>query len=478
MTVELPVLQGSDDAGHSYTCAYSTAWNEIYFGECNSGANITSGFRFANVPVLRGATIISAHIKFTTDGPYDAPLTLRLSGEDTGNAQPFSATSRPDNRPKTSASVTWSIPASDHWELGETRNSPDLSAIVQEIVNRPDWNAYNALAIIVENAAPAASRHRRVIGYERPVWYPGREYGARLVLVYSGAPLPTSTPTPTVRPTPTPCPCPLWSLLGLCSGASAGGPHLAAVRTIKTLQEALIDIQLFYRVRDEVLSQTPGGQRYIALYDAYGPEISALLEDNPTLRDEAVAVLQLWQPNLQALVDGQGDGAVITEEQVQAVQGFLDHLSAVGSPALRETIADERARRPLEQAAGMTMAQAWAYFNGYTLTWLPPLGSVEPYVAQAGRTIPVQFALTDLEENFVADPTVILRLLDVVGTTVVGPVGLAANPAQGIVIQGDRKYHYNLRTTGLAPGTYTLAVSYNSAVPRQSATLTILLRGR
>ncbi|MDI6768843.1 MAG: phospholipase D-like domain-containing protein, partial [Anaerolineales bacterium] len=60
----------------------------------------------------------------------------------------------------------------------------DLTAIVQEIVNRSDWNSGNALAIIVKNAGPASGtyRHRRVIGYDRPVWYPGTENAARLVI--------------------------------------------------------------------------------------------------------------------------------------------------------------------------------------------------------------------------------------------------------------------------------------------------------
>ncbi len=72
-TVEARVLQGSDDAGHDpgRNCAYSISSNEIYFGECYDGKNITSGFRFPNVPVPRGATIVEAYIRFTVDGPAD-----------------------------------------------------------------------------------------------------------------------------------------------------------------------------------------------------------------------------------------------------------------------------------------------------------------------------------------------------------------------------------------------------------------------
>lgn len=182
------VSSGADDAGTDPRfgrCVYTTSANEIYFGQCPDGENITSGFRFPNVTLPQGAQIAGAYLEFTVDGPYTDELTVIFYGEASGNAQPFSFYSRPENRPLTQASVTWHIPASDRWELGQTRTSPDLTAIVQEIVNQPNWAPGNALAIIVKNAAPASgpNRHRRVIGYERPVWYPGREYAARLVIL-------------------------------------------------------------------------------------------------------------------------------------------------------------------------------------------------------------------------------------------------------------------------------------------------------
>jgi len=186
------VSSGADDAGTDPRfgrCVYTTSANEIYFGQCPDGENITSGFRFPNVTLPQGAQIAEAYLEFTVDGPYTDELTVIFYGEASGNAQPFSFYSRPENRPLTQASATWHIPASDRWELGQTRTSPDLTAIVQEIVNQPHWASGNALAIIVKNAAPASgpNRHRRVIGYERPVWYPGREYAARDEVIVSGA---------------------------------------------------------------------------------------------------------------------------------------------------------------------------------------------------------------------------------------------------------------------------------------------------
>ena len=67
------------------------------------------------------------------------------------------------------------------------------------------------MAIITQNVGTATGnwRHRRVIGYERPVWYPGTEYAARLVVTYGEQP-------------PPPSPAPDWSAFGGQEGAWLG----------------------------------------------------------------------------------------------------------------------------------------------------------------------------------------------------------------------------------------------------------------
>ena len=126
--------------------------------------------------------------------------------------------SRPDNRPLIpDVMADWQITPSDPWTLGETRDSPPLTAIVQAIVDRSDWSSGNALAIITQNVGTATGtwRHRRVIGYERPVWYPGTEYAARLVVTYGEQP-------------PPPSPAPDWSAFGGQEGADYGLPVASA----------------------------------------------------------------------------------------------------------------------------------------------------------------------------------------------------------------------------------------------------------
>jgi len=199
ITVEVPMSAGSDDAGNEYdACKYATSHNEIYFGECADGSSITSGFRFANVPVPRSALITQAYIRFVVDGPYTDDITVRFYAEASGNARTFTDTDRPDGRPLVvSPTAAWHIPSSDAWVMAGTRNSPSLAELVQTVVNRSDWTEGNALALIVKNVGPSSGqwRARRVFGYERSQF---QGTATTLVITYAGNTI--TAPRAGVRP--------------------------------------------------------------------------------------------------------------------------------------------------------------------------------------------------------------------------------------------------------------------------------------
>lgn len=186
-TSSIKIIGGEDDAGTDPIegCESSPFSSEIYLGECTNGNPVTSGLRFSNIPVKRGSHISRAFVVFTVDGPYDNALSLTVYAEATGNAQPFRVDSSPEGRPTTSASVTWNIPGSERWTWGEIRQTPDLAPIIEEIVNRADWDAGNALAIIIKNAGNAKGTHRRFMAFERPrTTFNGNGDVAQLVITY------------------------------------------------------------------------------------------------------------------------------------------------------------------------------------------------------------------------------------------------------------------------------------------------------
>lgn len=498
-SIKIQVDHSNEDAGPlPSSCAYATYWNEIYIGQCDNGTLITSGFRFGDVPIPKGAQIQEAFIEFTTDGPYEnIPVLVRINGESSGNAQPFSSTDPPASRPQTLASASWDIPPSDRWELGYTRQSPDLTDIVQEIVSRSDWTPYNGMAFIFKTVSSGTGQHRRVIGFDRidPYYgYYGTEHAARLMVTYLG-PQPSPTQEPTIPPTPTPTPTPTPSCncpFGCSRTSSLASRSLSSVpstpgtpqptSSILSLRIAqAVDLtefaSLLYRVRDEYLAETSEGRRYISVFEEHGREITTLLFNDQDLYEQGYNTMKLFEADLQALVDGEGEMSTITEKQVTAVEDFLDALSAEASPELRIAIRHERERRPLEEMIGMSMAEAWDYVNGYTLTWLPPLSLSDPnpYQVQAKRTLPVQFTLTDLSGEFAEDDTALLQVVNEFGEIVLGPIGLSKNPAQGIMIQDD-KYHLNLATKELEPGSYTIEVYFNSIEPGEPARKDFVLK--
>src|SRR5690606_2344419 len=109
------------------------------------------GVRFTDVQLPDGAVILSAHVQFTADETDGSASSLTIRGEASDSAGAFTAqVGDVSSRPVTSASVGWSAPP---WpvvgEAGAAQRTPDLAAIVQEVIDRPGWVTGNPLAIIV-----------------------------------------------------------------------------------------------------------------------------------------------------------------------------------------------------------------------------------------------------------------------------------------------------------------------------------------
>lgn len=136
------VANGSDDAQES------SGVMDLASNSLNANATTQlSAMRFIGVTIPAGSTVTAASLDiFLTSGSYDDP-DVTFSGEAVGNAAAFS-TSNNDltNRPKTTATVTWTASG-----VGTgTTTTPDLSAIVGEIVGGSGWASGNALVIFVQ----------------------------------------------------------------------------------------------------------------------------------------------------------------------------------------------------------------------------------------------------------------------------------------------------------------------------------------
>jgi unsaturated rhamnogalacturonyl hydrolase len=148
------------------------------------GKGFNHAFRFLGLPIPKGATIMSANLQLfaTRKGatgtlPGDKPISLRYSAEAVGHSAqfttvPFGLTSRP----RTTHYV-------DHtpapWVDNTYNPGPDITAIVQEIVSRPDWTPGGAMTFFVfDNGSPDV---RTTWSFEA-----GTTYTPKLVVKFSG----------------------------------------------------------------------------------------------------------------------------------------------------------------------------------------------------------------------------------------------------------------------------------------------------
>ncbi len=153
-TVCVSIESGGDDMEQNGTngSMYSTSSDiELVSDVNNGGGNQTIGLRFNNIGMPQGATISGAYLQFTVDEVGSGPSSLAIQGEAADNATAYSAAAYDvSNRARTTASVSWAPPA---WNTvgssGAAQTSPDLSSIVQEIVDRPGYGINNSISFVI-----------------------------------------------------------------------------------------------------------------------------------------------------------------------------------------------------------------------------------------------------------------------------------------------------------------------------------------
>ena len=114
----------------------------------------TVGIRLLDIQIPHGATITSAWVQFDADDVdndyHVLDVSLIIEGEGSPNPVTFSMNDGDiTSRLVTTASVVWDIP---QWMVkhgqGPEEQTPDISAVIQEIVDQPDWAAGNAIVLL------------------------------------------------------------------------------------------------------------------------------------------------------------------------------------------------------------------------------------------------------------------------------------------------------------------------------------------
>ena len=162
-TLELRVATGSDDAEQSTRSGNNALTSDDL--EITTDGNTVQlvGIRFANLAIPRNATITNAYVQFRVDGVSTAATSLTIRAEDADNTPTYTtALNNISSRATTSTSVGW-VPAP--WQTvgaaGEAQRTPNLTALVQAVVNRTGWAQGNAVAFQL-----SGSGMRKAVAFE------------------------------------------------------------------------------------------------------------------------------------------------------------------------------------------------------------------------------------------------------------------------------------------------------------------------
>jgi len=149
-TAERRVAASSDDAEEISSSNHKVTLTSPDLQLTQDASNQTVGMRWTGLAIPQGATITTAWIQFSSTIAASGATSLTLSAQAADNAATFTTGNRNiSSRALTSASTAWTPAAWNASETGTSERTPDLKAVVQEVVNRSAWASGNALAVIV-----------------------------------------------------------------------------------------------------------------------------------------------------------------------------------------------------------------------------------------------------------------------------------------------------------------------------------------
>jgi len=149
--ITIYIVANGDDQYTNNTGIFDNEYT--YVGDySDSYYDYRSIWRFINVAIPQGSTINSAVLYGYRGAVNNTPPETVIYGEASSNAAQVTDKADADGRTKTTASVQFD-PAT--WPTGGWQTFPDISDIIQEIVDNPAWEEGNALQLFWEHDAAA-----------------------------------------------------------------------------------------------------------------------------------------------------------------------------------------------------------------------------------------------------------------------------------------------------------------------------------
>ncbi|MEM9413977.1 MAG: hypothetical protein AAGA29_00680 [Planctomycetota bacterium] len=157
-TAQVPVIRSTDDGGEGLLGLMATGADSMLIGQ-DGLVTATAGVRFDDLPVAPGGTVQSAQIQFTSKDSRSDATAISIQAQASDDASPLSlVVFNLSSRSKTTAQAVWGPGAWSIDARGAEQLTPDLSAVMQEVIGRPGWRQGNAVLFILEGTKARNAR--------------------------------------------------------------------------------------------------------------------------------------------------------------------------------------------------------------------------------------------------------------------------------------------------------------------------------
>ncbi|MFH2098504.1 MAG: hypothetical protein ABIJ95_03260, partial [Pseudomonadota bacterium] len=152
----------SGDDGYKYPGGFDNAGAGIILGQFF--AMVCSGFVALDpVAIPQGAVINTATLDVVADANFSNTVVVEVYAHAADDSAPPASEAAYNALSLTTASVTWTINAA--WVTGTTYTSPDLAAVIQEVISRPGWVSGGAITLLMVFVSATGDRRFRSIEY-------------------------------------------------------------------------------------------------------------------------------------------------------------------------------------------------------------------------------------------------------------------------------------------------------------------------
>lgn len=172
----LQVLINSDDGEEDYDTTWypnGFATNQISIGHDGTGSN-DGAFRFLRPCIPNNAKIVKAVLRVKSGVNSTKRPVFVIKGLKEPSSNTFAAGARPSARVKTTATVAW-MPGAD-WAINTWYESPDIKAIIKEIIEQDEYTG-KALGLVIEDNGSPSNNYENIFDFNS-----GAANAARLIL--------------------------------------------------------------------------------------------------------------------------------------------------------------------------------------------------------------------------------------------------------------------------------------------------------